>query len=381
MGRRSKTRSVAYAAASLIAILVSAAFAYHRATRLSYAVPPAPNYADDAAWLCRPGRADACARPTTTTVIEPGGAKRIETQKPDPAAPIDCFYVYPTVVRTRTAYAAVALDEPETAVARRQLARFTSVCRPFAPLYRQVTERALPDLFGARNGVTIDVPYADVLAAWRAYLARDNGGRGVVLIGHSQGSRLLARLIAEEIDDKPLAARLVSAILPGTRVDVPAGKVVGGTYRQTPLCTAAAQTGCVIAYSSYPANVEMSDKIRFGITKTPGMRYACVDPAALDGVTHLDPALAVPPDLETSYGTDFVALPKALKAACKDDGHFSMLAIGMAQTGPEGTSAKAALDRLAQPDPTWGLHSFDINLALGTLVDLVRRQTASYLHR
>ncbi len=33
----------------------------------------------------------------------------------------------------------------------------------------------------------------DVKAAWNDYLARDNKGRGVVLIGHSQGSLILTQ--------------------------------------------------------------------------------------------------------------------------------------------------------------------------------------------
>jgi hypothetical protein len=30
-----------------------------------------------------------------------------------------------------------------------------------------------------------ELAYADVLAAWRSYLANDNHGRGFVLVGHS----------------------------------------------------------------------------------------------------------------------------------------------------------------------------------------------------
>ena len=45
--------------------------------------------------------------------------------------------------------------------------------------------------------------YADVREAWRTYLRKYNHGRGVVLIGHSQGSFVLRQLIAEEIDRKP----------------------------------------------------------------------------------------------------------------------------------------------------------------------------------
>ena len=50
----------------------------------------------------------------------------------------------------------------------------------------------------------------DVKAAWEHYLAYNNVGRGVVLIGHSQGSGLLTRLIASEIDGKPVQVGIVS---------------------------------------------------------------------------------------------------------------------------------------------------------------------------
>ena len=46
--------------------------------------------------------------------------------------------------------------------------------------------------------------YDDVRDAWNEYLAHDNHGRGVVLIGHSQGTRVLIQLVKEEIDGKPI---------------------------------------------------------------------------------------------------------------------------------------------------------------------------------
>ena len=71
-----------------------------------------------------------------------------------------------------------------------------------------------------------------MLGAWREYLARDNRGRGVVLIGHSQGTRMLRRLIREEIDPSPAArGRLVSAMLLGGNVIVRRGEVTAGTSR------------------------------------------------------------------------------------------------------------------------------------------------------
>ena len=67
------------------------------ATTASASPSPAPDYANPAAWLCRPGRADACSIDQTTTVVAADGSLTRETFTADAAAPIDCFYVYPTV--------------------------------------------------------------------------------------------------------------------------------------------------------------------------------------------------------------------------------------------------------------------------------------------
>ena len=73
-----------------------------------------------------------------------------------------------------------------------------------------------------------------------------------MLIGHSQGSLMLQQLIAREIENNPaIAARMKLAIIPGFNVLVPQGKLVGGTFKKTPLCSRPGETGCVIAWSSF----------------------------------------------------------------------------------------------------------------------------------
>ena len=42
----------------------------------------------------------------------------------------------------------------------------------------------------------LTIGYDDVVDAWNYYLAHENHGRGVVLVGHSQGSGVLTGLIA-----------------------------------------------------------------------------------------------------------------------------------------------------------------------------------------
>src|SRR5580700_7903054 len=151
-----------------------------------------PNdYSDVRSWLCRPGRPagslnkDACDVDQTTTVVAANGTFTRETWAAVPNAPIDCFYVYPTVSTDPTPNSDMTPDPAELNVIRQQFARMGSRCRLYAPMYRQVTLAGLRTLLaGAASGVTIDhgLHYDDVRDAWNYYLEHDNKGRGYVLI-------------------------------------------------------------------------------------------------------------------------------------------------------------------------------------------------------
>jgi hypothetical protein len=155
------------------------------------------DYSDPKTWLCRPGqsadlsrrsgeaaKADYCAVDLTTTIVAADGKLTREDWKANPSAPIDCFYVYPTVSLDPGGNSDMVPGPEERGVVRVQLARFASQCRVYAPLYRQATLTALR---AAATSTPIPVDrglgYNDVLDAWNYYLQHDNNGRGVVLIG------------------------------------------------------------------------------------------------------------------------------------------------------------------------------------------------------
>ncbi|MDP9414772.1 MAG: DUF3089 domain-containing protein [Pseudomonadota bacterium] len=142
----------------------------------------------------------------------------------------------------------------EQRVAAVQFARFASVCRTFAPIYRQATLASLlRAVSGGESAQRLALAYSDVVAAWRHYLAQHNKGRPFVLIGHSQGTIHLCQLRARKIEGRPAATRMLSAMLIGFNIEVPEGKRVGGTFRHTPLCRRAGETGCVVTYVSFRA--------------------------------------------------------------------------------------------------------------------------------
>ena len=362
---------------------------------------PAPNdYGLDASWLCRPGREDACSFDLRTTVIKADGGFSREGWKGDPDARIDCFYVYPTVSTDPTPFSDMSADPAEVNVVRQQFARFGSVCRQYAPLYRQVTLAGLRTAIagGGGGGALSKGPqYDDVRDAWKYYLEHDNRGRGVVLIGHSQGSFILAELIRQEIDGKPIQSQLVSAVLLGATLSVPQGKDVGGSFQHVPLCRKPSQIGCLVTYVSFRATSPPPDNTRFGKIAEPGMVAGCTNPAALsggsgamqayffaDGRTILGmapaPQWVVP---GRPIETQWVSVPGLLSARCASNDHASYLEITV-QGNPADPRTDDIRGDLAvgnQILKDWGLHLIDVNLGMGNLVDMVKQQSRAWTSR
>jgi|tagenome__1003787_1003787.scaffolds.fasta_scaffold20955796_3 hypothetical protein len=345
----------------------------------------APDYTKDSAWLCVPGRSDTCSTALPTTDLNPGGygAKGLSPVAKDP--PIDCFYVYPTVSSDPGLNSDLNAGREEKLAAESQFARFASVCRPFAPTYRQMTLGAVA---AYSAGVNIDaaamLAYSDVLAAWRNYLATRNQGRPFVLVGHSQGSLMLQMLIAREIETDPaVAKRMKLAIIPGYDLLVPQGKLVGGTFKKTPLCSRPGETGCVMTWTSFrEKNVPPSGAI-FGYADEPGMTVGCVNPALpgsrdwikLDSYWFARSTLPVPggPIQWSSEGAPpapYLHTEGLASAKCINDGPRGYLWVRT-----NHNSGDKRTDRIGGEVavfgmflPGWGMHLADMAIAQGDLI-------------
>ena len=386
-------------------ILASAALALGLAAAPVHAQAPAQvqaknDYADGKTWLCKPGRQDACAINLDATVIKADGTTSPHAFKPAADPQIDCFYVYPTVSNDPTPNSDMSPGPEELSVIKQQFARYAAVCRPFAPMYRQVTLTALKaGMLGKPMAVDRALGYNDVKDAWTYYLEHDNHGRGVVLIGHSQGSGVLIQLVKNEIDGKPVQAKIVSIILGGARLQVPVGKDVGGDFKSIPLCHNAEQLQCAINFASFRSDFPPPSDSLFGGSSGAGLEAACVNPAALAGGRGALKAymasgaenIAAGTDAEkprawtsppTPITTPFVEVPGMLSAECAKDaaGRTYLSIVTNPNPGGKRTTEYAGdVVILGKVQRNWGLHLIDMNLTMGNLMDDIRTETGAYV--
>ena len=368
----------------ILSVLAAAALA--AASPLSAQTPAsqAPDYTKDSTWICLPGRADTCSTPLATTALSPNGYGSTGRSAVAKDPPIDCFYVYPTVSRDQGMNSDLNVDE-EKGATQSQFARFASVCRTFAPIYRQMT---LASVVAYSAGADVSQPlalaYRDVVAAWHNYLSTRSNGRPFVLIGHSQGTVLLQLLIANEIEkNRALAARMKLAILPGYNTLVPQGKLVGGTFQKTPLCSSVGQTNCVIAWTSFrEKNVPPVGAI-FGIADKPGMTVGCVNPARpgsrdwvpLDSYWYSRSGLPVAGgpiswSTEGAPPSPYLRTEGLVSARCVNDGPRGYLSI-RTNADPKDKRTDRIGGEVAVLGmflPGWGMHLADMAEAQGDLI-------------
>ncbi|MYR08341.1 DUF3089 domain-containing protein [Gordonia sp. SID5947] len=358
----------------------------------------APDPASQTRWLCSPSMSDdPCDLPLDTTDLRTG--RTVTPSVPaESRKPVDCFYVYPTVSNEVSLNARKDATPEVRSIAEFQAARFRSQCRVFAPVYRQIP---LVSVVGQMAGAHLaDLAYRDVLGAWRDYLAHDNHGRGVILIGHSQGSLMLRKLMRENIDNDPSVRKLlVGAFLMGGNVTTTKGQTTGADFRTIPTCSRRGQSGCVVAYSTTmtrpPAGLSLfgnSDldalSIGWGLPHGPRDEVACTDPAILSG--DRSPVGITVPSKPYAFGfisvlLDYTAFPQGLPRSrstwttsrertagrCVNANGHRLYQFGVIDRGGQ----------LVNEPPLFNGHLVDINLGYDRLVSIAAQQAANWSAR
>lgn len=336
------------------------------------------SYGDPSRWICRPDvDDDPCDGDLDAEAIAADGTTEpVPFERADDPG-VDCFYVYPTVSADPTTMSDWEPGPEEVLTTEMQAVRLQASCRLFVPAYRQLTRAGL---LGRGTGAgDVQLAYADVEDAFRTYLAQDNGGRGFVLVGHSQGSLWLTQLLAEVVEpDDALRERLVGSYLPGTAIEVEPGETVGGTFERVPLCTEAREVGCVTTWSSWDAGG--------GPDAAPedGLAPACVHPGTVGGeATELSPAYPSGmgglvggwTDDGTPVEAPWAITPGIATARCTDGPTQGHLSVTMAADPDDARTDELPLYALRGAD----LHLIDVNLAGTQLSASLAAQVDAYL--
>lgn len=185
-------------------------------------VPAAPNYALQNSWLTKPAKS---------------------------TAPVDVFFVYPTVLfndsdwimnTTRPDMIAAAKTSLDT-----QAVVFEGQANIYAPMYRQMNIAGL-GLSDAEAAPLHEIVHSDVWRALKHYLKYENNGRPFFLAGHSQGSMILTNLMLAHWGSTGAEDRLIAALLLGwslTPEELAANPAVK-------MCDRPNRTRCVISYNT-----------------------------------------------------------------------------------------------------------------------------------
>lgn len=324
-------------------------------------------YRATAMWLCHPDLAtDACRGDLSTTELLADGSRVAHAHVPARDAPVDCFYIYPTVDLSPIPGNHVDFSDESTLrkTAAAQIARFSEVCNIYAPLYRQATIATYVASKGDRQRF-FDVAYSDIAAAFHAYLVHFDRGRPIVIIGHSQGSQMAARLLHDTFDQSAtLRPRLLVAMPIGFTVDVPDGATTGGTFEHLAPCTRPDETACFVAYMT----VHDGDSPGVFVPKLPaGHHAACVDPAAGETLGE-----SVFPSRGRA-ATPYVSVRGFYRAHCnaRSDGRDQL---EIAEVRAPGDRRPSLIDLNHR---VGGLHVYDLQLAQGDLIELVRIKLAA----
>jgi hypothetical protein len=334
-------------------------------------------YRDPRWWLCLPGRADACGADLEATDVLPDRT-RVEVR--DHAAPgredVDCFYVYPTV--DLRLWPASHTDFSDlgamTRIATDQVARFRYACRVFAPLYRQTTIGTYLQSADNRRPYR-EVAVSDVVDAFLHYMGQYNGGRKIVLVGHSQGSEMVVELLQRFFDADPaMREKLLLAMPIGWPLDVQPGQATGGTFAHIPECTQRGETGCVVTFRTFADG----EKVNVGKgMPPPGRESMCVSPAELaHGASRFTRAF-FPTSGTDGIRTPFVLVRDFYQARCVDSpGGLRYLAVSVASR--PGDLRESPVDMgFFVFHGRYGYHVLDMQFAQGDLVDLVAERAAA----
>ncbi|MEN9999813.1 MAG: hypothetical protein RI922_2803 [Bacteroidota bacterium] len=187
---------------------------------------------------------------------------------------IDVFFVYPTLLTDKkdkrwnvemedSVQHKMVLNGP----IQFQLSAFFEAGNIYAPFYRQAHLRSYYELEkGGKEALMF--AYEDVKSAFEYYLEHYNKGKGIILVGHSQGSTHLGFILRDYFDGKELQNKLIAAYIPGIGFEK-------NQFQTIPLMTDSSQTGGFVTWNTFKRKLDKESYVFY-------KNKACINPVTWD---------------------------------------------------------------------------------------------------
>ncbi len=246
-------KKLALSTIALVVLLFGALVLFHKPLLAWYIEPPKsfvqadnpapPDYEDLAFWSAHP-------KTTESADLSPENTDQTELGH----VAVDVFFIQPTTLfsggRWNGSMAKDAYAEQGTEHVMATMASvFSACCDVYSPRYRQAHLSAFLRTGSDAALSALDLAYEDVETAFDYFIKRrPNPERPFIVASHSQGTLHGVRLLANRIDGKALQDKLIAAYLIGYWVPP---DVFDETLPSMQLCSAAAETGCLVTYDTY----------------------------------------------------------------------------------------------------------------------------------
>jgi pimeloyl-ACP methyl ester carboxylesterase len=362
------------------------------------------DYANAANWSAHPMKLfDLNIKPSYTLIGADTSQKtNFNFAYPPANAEADIFVISPTtLISAGGAARTIPLDFTQKSAINFSIQLNFSflgqIGRIYAPYYRQanLATFSLPASQYELQAAIFDTAASDALAAFKYYMQHDNGGRRVILAGHSQGA-LVAAMMLRRMEKAPAQygtylEKIFISMLAGMEGGAYAQKteLTGGWLETIPFCENAPDTACLMAWqtvkdglpfnSNFPPgnlvgyNHKMTDKDLKFSAFNPDFHDQWGDPLGFSD-TQKPVERAIFPKIYIATGaagvtTDWVAYEGMYDARIAHP-NPSAYAIAVEKTSPAGDQRHDPIGDAVFAD----LHLYDMYFAAGDVLRLVRQK-------
>lgn len=194
------------------------------------------------------------------TIIKPDTNQKVVINLSyDTFSGFNIFCIYPTIPKGGGFGAKtnpLAFDSNEVRpIVLDMFSQYGKYGKLFVPYYRQANVATFTNPGNKKNqALALDTALVDVIASFNYFLQNHNNGKKIILLGHSQGSVLLAMMLRFfERTNPSILNNIAFSVLPGfqTGPHTAKGKSTAGWFEKYSICQTPEEVNCMMTWQTY----------------------------------------------------------------------------------------------------------------------------------